>query len=105
MATADQSSELPESSDRWRAAYGHRARVFDASFSSDSHLLVSASEDCTARVWRLQDLRQTALLSGHSAEVLRVAWKSGSRVVATGMSCPCMTLQGSAMHTRACRSL
>ena len=61
--------------------------MFDVSFSSDSQLLVSASEDCTARVWQLQDLRQTALLSGHSAEVLRVAWKAGSRVVATGMAC------------------
>ena len=68
----------------WRSAYGHSSRVFDVAFSPDGASIVSASEDTTARVWRCADGTQAALLSGHSAEVLRASWRSDGAVIATG---------------------
>lgn len=68
----------------WQSAYGHCGRVFDLAVSSDSSLLVSASEDTTARIWQIQNLRQASLLVGHTAEVLRVSWKPHSHIIATG---------------------
>jgi WD40 repeat protein len=67
-----------------RAAYGHHGRVFDVAFSPASDMIVSASEDGTARVWRFDNMCQVSLLSGHSAEVMRVSWKRDGSIIATG---------------------
>jgi WD40 repeat protein len=64
--------------------YGHSGRVFDVAFSPDSSKVATASEDTTARVWRVTDGASTSLLSGHTAEVLRVAWRPDGELISTG---------------------
>lgn len=40
-------------------AYGHSARIFDVRFNPvDPSILASASDDTTARVWRIEDQAQ-----------------------------------------------
>jgi WD40 repeat protein len=65
----------------------------ESSSSSTSyvpHVLATASEDCTARVWRVtgSECRCERVLGGHKAEVLRVAWAPpsvcGGNLLATG---------------------
>lgn len=75
--------------------YGHNARIFDLSFHpcSDS-LLVSASDDCTAGVWRRQAggtaaggrYMQVAAFQGHADSVMRAAWSPDGQMVASGSS-------------------
>ena len=54
---------------------GHTGRVFDVDLSQDG-LCVTASEDGTAKVWRLADgrLEGEVAQSASKDEVLRVAW-------------------------------
>ena len=54
---------------------GHTGRVFDVDISNDG-LCVTASEDGTAKVWRLADGRLEGQLAQSESkdEVLRVAW-------------------------------
>ncbi|KAL4422869.1 hypothetical protein ABPG75_009066 [Micractinium tetrahymenae] len=76
-------------------AYGHNARIFDLCFhpASDS-LLVSASDDCTAGVWRRQAgstaaggrYMQVAAFQGHGDSVMRAAWSPDGQLVASGSS-------------------
>lgn len=76
-------------------AYGHNARIFDLCFHpcSDS-LLVSASDDCTAGVWRRQAggtaaggrYMQVAAFHGHADSVMRAAWSPDGQLVASGSS-------------------
>lgn len=68
-----------------RTAYGHRARVFDVVFSPESDMIVSTSEDSSARVWRTSDMSQAALLTGHTSEVMRAAWNHDGSLIATGV--------------------
>jgi WD40 repeat protein len=37
-------------------------------------MLITASEDCTARVWNTKTRKCTRVIKGHDAEVLRVTW-------------------------------
>lgn len=66
----------------------HEGPVFSVAFSRDGSLLVSASADQTARVWRLEDGSCVAILRGHKAEVRKACF--GSRrtaaFVVTGSS-------------------
>ena len=54
---------------------GHTGRVFDVDLAEDG-LCVTASEDGTAKVWRLADGRLEGQLAQSESkdEVLRVAW-------------------------------
>lgn len=53
-------------------AYGHAVRVFDVRVSpTDPDLLASASDDTTARIWRLDQASgrfKQVILSSHVAE-------------------------------------
>lgn len=75
----------------WSSAYGHRARVFDIVFDAEGCRFATASEDCTARIWRerasdspLRGYEQQTCLTGHEAEVLRVGWNHDGSMFATG---------------------
>ena len=84
---------------------GHNARVFDVAFSpADTSLLASASDDDTAKVWRMRDDQgssvaaqhcsmrkgasashsQLASFHGHEDSVLRVSWAPDGCMLATG---------------------
>lgn len=82
----------------WFALYryaGHDARIFDLCFHpASSGLLVSASDDCTAGVWRRQQggsaaagrYMQTASFRGHGDSVMRAVWSPDGQMVASGSS-------------------
>jgi WD40 repeat protein len=48
---------------------GHTDKVKGLSFSSDSQVFASSSEDNTIRFWRLQDGATIATLRGHGASI------------------------------------
>ncbi|KAG1654781.1 hypothetical protein FOA52_008966 [Chlamydomonas sp. UWO 241] len=64
-------------------------RVFDVRCSpTDPDLLASASDDTTARVWKVDQesgrVSQVACCFGHTSEVLRLAWSQDGRLLASG---------------------
>lgn len=61
---------------------GHRGPVVYAAFSPDGSSLVTASEDNTARLWRI-DGSPIATLSGHTSGVLYAAFSSNGAILAT----------------------
>jgi G protein beta subunit-like protein len=52
---------------------GHKTWVWDAAFSADSSLLVTASSDTTARIWDSTDGKCVQELKGHQRAVTAVA--------------------------------
>ena len=71
---------------RTRKIFGHKDRIFNGSFSEDGHFLATASADGDVRAWTMSPVKMAAscaqVLSGHSDEVLRVAFGKG--VLASG---------------------
>jgi WD40 repeat protein len=61
---------------------GHRATVWGLAFSSDGQLLVSGSEDKTAKIWKL-DGTLVATLRGHSSALRGVAFSPDGKLIAT----------------------
>lgn len=66
-----------------RELHGHSKRIWGGSLSKDGRLLVTASEDKTARVWRTDDGTCLRTLIGHESEVNGCAI-SGDVVVTCG---------------------
>jgi WD40 repeat protein len=63
---------------------GHQDTVNTAAFSPDAALVVTASEDRTARIWRATDGQQAALLAGHGDAVTSAEFsRDGRRVLTT----------------------
>jgi len=62
---------------------GHTGAVARAKFSSDSKLIVTASQDGTARIWEVETGRQVALLAGHTREVSDATFSSDGALVVT----------------------
>src|SRR5262249_29673944 len=61
---------------------GHRATVRAAVFSPDGRLIVTASDDRTARIWDAETGRHLRTLKGHGAVVYSVAFnRDGTRIV------------------------
>lgn len=62
--------------------YGHKGPINFASFSQSGNLMVTASEDNTARLWDLRSGAELAVLSGHSDGVISAIFnRSGDRVL------------------------
>jgi WD40 repeat protein len=74
----------------WNARTGalsHRleqgGELNDARFSPDGRLVVTASSDGTAVIWRVADGRRLFVLSGHSGNIVKAAFSPNGRLVAT----------------------
>jgi WD40 repeat protein len=46
---------------------GHTSRVHAVALTPDGHLAISASKDCTLRVWELDNGREIAAFTGEAA--------------------------------------
>lgn len=65
---------------------GHQDSVTSAVFSADASLVASASDDCTAKIWRVNDGKCLHTLTGHRDAVLSAAFfPSGETVVSASL--------------------
>ena len=62
---------------------GHTDRVFQVSFSQDSHLLASGSEDKTVRLWNPETWQEVRRLEGHTSPVYSVGFSPDGRILAS----------------------
>lgn len=67
-----------------RTLRGHTAPVYAVAYSPDGRVLVSASEDRTARLWDTASGRTLHVLRGHEHEITCAAFSREGDVVATG---------------------
>ncbi|MCA1703595.1 MAG: WD40 repeat domain-containing protein, partial [Actinobacteria bacterium] len=63
-----------------------RTAISSAQFSPDGTLVVTASDDKTARVWDAADGQTLAVLTGHHAPVVSAEWSPDGQYVATTSS-------------------
>jgi len=61
----------------------HTDSVGDVEFSPDGTLIVTASNDNTARLWDVKTSKQLHVLKGHKGDVYRVAFSPDSKQVVT----------------------
>lgn len=64
------------------ALVGHEAAISRIEFSPDGRLVVTTSDDCTARIWAPEEQRSLTLV-GHEDEVWRAAFSPDGRLLAT----------------------
>jgi WD40 repeat protein/serine/threonine protein kinase len=66
-----------------RVFAGHGGMIWDADFSPDSSLLVTASMDSTLRIWDIARGETTQVLRGHSAGIRSAAFSTDGKLVAS----------------------
>jgi WD40 repeat protein/serine/threonine protein kinase len=92
---------------------GHRSRVTTLDISPDSQRLLTASEDGSAKLWRLDDGRLVTSFDGHLGPLVSARFDPRGRYVATGSAdgtAKLWLLDGTAVttyhgHTDALRSI
>ena len=67
-----------------RVFTGHEGPVYDIALSPDGTMLVSGSEDATARIWILEEEDDYVSLEGHTDAVQSVAFSPEGNTVVTG---------------------
>lgn len=78
---------LPLCSERLRLI-GHHSSVLDASFSFDENIALTASSDCSARLWNLGTGTELRKLLGHCSEVTRAAFSPDqAQILTTSRDC------------------
>ena len=65
---------------------GHTEALSDVAFSRDGQLIVTASRDRTARIWRVKDGGEVLVLRGHDGGVTNAAFNPSGRYVVTASS-------------------
>jgi WD40 repeat protein len=63
---------------------GHKNQVHSVCFSPDGNLLVSASADCTVRIWNLKEGGGNPIIVRHPDEVMDVVISPESRFIVSG---------------------
>ncbi len=74
---------MAETGDEFAVLSGHEGGVLYAGFSPDGRLLVTASNDRTARLWSAETADELAILRGHTAGVNHAAFSPDGRRVVT----------------------
>ncbi|HSV65669.1 MAG TPA: DUF4062 domain-containing protein [Mycobacteriales bacterium] len=76
---------LPDQPDpaRLSATVGHTGSGIGCAFSPDGTLLATVGDDCTARLWRVADGTQQAVLTGHTSGVWDCAFSPDGTLLAT----------------------
>ncbi|MDB9374893.1 WD40 repeat domain-containing protein [Nodularia sphaerocarpa] len=69
---------------RRRRLVGHRSHISGLSFSPNSNVLVSSSEDGTIRLWNVSSGSLIRTLTGHRQSVFRVNFSPNGRILASG---------------------
>ncbi|KAK0408850.1 hypothetical protein QR680_004199 [Steinernema hermaphroditum] len=64
--------------------HGHRRGVWSAKFSPNAQNVVTASGDCTIKIFSISDLRCVQSLSGHDSAVLKVAFINNGHQLVSG---------------------
>ncbi|CAI6005301.1 unnamed protein product [Closterium sp. NIES-65] len=74
-----------ECAEAHRVLFGHGARLWDAHLHSQPQVAVTVSEDCTARVWSIEDGRLLALIPAHQGRgIWRCVVHPPTRTLITG---------------------
>jgi hypothetical protein len=63
---------------------GHEAEVSSVSFSSDNHMLASASYDGSVILWDAHSGKRRAVLQGHAHRVRSIAFSPDGKTLALG---------------------
>jgi hypothetical protein len=66
------------------ALRGHQGAVLVSRFSPNGRLILTASEDGTARLWMVATSKNLATLKGHRRAVTCAAWSADGNTIATG---------------------
>jgi len=66
-----------------RSFVGHTGKILSTAFSPDGRLVLTGSEDETARIWDAETGQEKVVLRGHAWEVRDVAWGPDGRRVVT----------------------
>jgi WD40 repeat protein len=72
---------LSEPSDKGRVLYRHKAHVNSVAFLEDPPLLVSASTDCTVRMWELETEQTLYTLDVGTTPAHEPFFLDGSRLI------------------------
>ena len=90
---------------------GHSSNVYDADFSPVENRVVTASNDCTARIWNTRTGKELSILEGHKDRVTSARYShDGKHIVTTSYDGtartwssrkgkPIMTLVGNRLHS------
>jgi len=67
-----------------RTIKGHESWIRGIAFASDGQTVITASDDKTARLWKIESGEAVMVLNGHTASVRSVAFSPNGELIATG---------------------
>jgi len=74
----------PDLRPRFVAQVGHGVHVYGVACSPDRKLVLTGSQDNTARLWEIESGKELCVFNGHSATVCSVAFSPDGKQALTG---------------------